>query len=332
MSFFSTVADFLKPTFASAPPPGPELLKALAWVRERVDPTLRAAGNFDKRLAQPLGHAIDYCAGVIGALPGPTAIDHRAFADDPLVHALFATADDVRQMLGRSQAVRDFLASPASWQADHFHALLVARRQEKKQLGMKRAGDVIENDVPQRILFFSDQALIEPHCDLEGLRQRLRQRALESLLQTFQAHLDALRHEREGLSAESAVERSHLTVLRGITDGPAHAVHTRHLAEVDARLREVIETLMPDPLLDALGDFLHAPEPALRLSPFSVSIDRLGVICEAGSDSSVQTLRFPELASRDQRLHLAMLARVDRAEAEEAVAAVRDQQRRFMLI
>ncbi|MDR2188775.1 MAG: hypothetical protein LBE62_12135 [Azonexus sp.] len=332
MSLFSAVARFLKPAFKPTPPPDPALRKMLAWAREQVDPTLRAAGNFDKRLTQPLAHAIDYCAGLIDALPGSVAIDHRAFADDPLVHALFATADDIRQMLGRSQAVRDFLASPASWQADHFHALLVARRQEKTQLGMKRVGDVIENDVPLRLLFFSDQTLIEPHCELESLCQRLRHRALESLFQTFQAHLDALRQERDGLSAESAAERSHLTVLRGAADGPAHAVHTRHLTEVDLRLRAAIASLLPDPLLDALGDFLLAPEAALRLAPFSVSVDRLGIICQPGDNANVQTLSFPELSSRDQRRHLVMLARVNRAEAAEAVAAVRDQQRRFALI
>ncbi len=328
MSLFSAVADFLKPT----PPPDPQLAAALARVAGRVDPILRAAGDFDNRLANPLSHALGYCAGLVAALPGPIAVDRRAFADDPLVHALFATADDIDQMLGRSQAVRDFLASPASWEADHFHALLVARRQEKVQLGMKRNGEVIENDVPQRVLYFSDQTLIEPQCDLGGLRDCLREKALDSLLHTFQAHLDALRHERDGLRADASVERAHLTVLQGATSGPACAVHTRHLTELDARLRETVETLMPDPLLDALADFLRAPEPALRLSPFSISVDRLGIIREPADDIAVHTLHFPELSTRDQRLHLAMLARIDRDEARAAVAAVRDQQHRFMLI
>jgi hypothetical protein len=278
-----------------------------------------------------LAHALGYCASLVGALPGPITVDRQAFAGNPLVHALFATAGDINQMLGRSQAVCDFLGSPASWQADHFHALLVARRQEKQQLGMKRRGDLIENDVPQRVLFFSDQTLIAPQCDLGDLRERLRDMALESLLHAFQAHLEALRHERDGLRADASVERTHLTVLHA-TSGREIEVRTRHLAELDARLRQIAETLMPDPLLDALGDFLLKPEPALRLTPFSISVDRLGIVRDPADDVSVQTLHFPELSTRDQRLHLAMFVRIRRDEAREAVEAVRDQQRRFMII
>jgi len=327
VNLFSAVADLLKP----APPPDSQLIDALARVAGRVDPMLRAASHFEQRLAAPLTHALGYCAGLVGALPGPIAVDRQAFAGDPLVHALFATANDIDQMLGRSQAVRDFLASPASWQDDHFYALLVARHQEKQQLGMKRRGDLIENDVPQRVLFFSDQTLIAPQCDLGELRQVLRGMALDSLLQTFQAHLDALRHERDGLRADASVERAHLTVLHA-TSGREIEVCTRHLDELDDRLRQIAETLMPDPLLDALGDFLLKPEPALHLTPLCISVDRLGIVRDPADDASVQTLNFPELSSRDQRLHLATLVRIRRDEASEAVEVVRDQQRRFMLI
>jgi hypothetical protein len=328
VSLLSAVTDFLKP----AAPPDPQLARALAHVAGLADPVLRTASHFDSRLAAPLQYALGYCDGLVAALPGPIDIDRQAFTRDPLVHALFATAGDIEQMLGRSQAVRDFLANPACWEADHFYAMLVARRQQKKQLGMARHGDLIENDVPQLVLYFSDQTLIEPCCDLEKTRERLRCRALDSLLQTFQEHLDALRNEREGLRADVSVERAHLTVLRGSTPGREYEVHTRHLAELDARLRTIAESLMPDPLLEALGDFLSSPEPALRLSPFSITVDGLGVVREKVDDSNVHTLYFPELSTRDKRLHLAMLARISRDEALEAVETVRDQQHRFMLI
>jgi hypothetical protein len=328
VSLLSAVADFLKP----APLPEPHLARTLRQVAEWVDPVLRNAAHFDHRLAAPVAHALGYCDGLVAALPGPIDIDRQAFVRDPLVHALFATAGDIEQMLGRSQAVRDFLACPACWEADHFYALLVARRQQKKRLGMRQHGELIENDVPQLVLYFSDHSLIEPNCDLALTRERLRCRGLESLLQTFQEHLDALRHEREGLRADVSVERAHLTVLRGTTAGREVEVHTRHLAELDGRLRQIAESLMPDPLLDALGDFLRAPEPALSLAPFSITVDRLGVVSDLAGDSNVHTLHFPELSTRDQRLHLAMLARISRDEALEAVEAVRDQQHRFMLI
>lgn len=329
MSLISAVVDFLKP----APRPEPAVLKALERVAELVDPLLRVAPNFEKSLAFPVQHALGYCDGLVAALPGPVEINRQAFATDPLIHALFATAGDIDQMLGRSQAVRDFLAEPDCWESDHFYAMFAARRQQKKQFGMVQQGDLIQNDVPQQVLYFSDHILIEPHCDLAVTLQKLRCQALESLLHTFSAHVEALRQEREGLRADVSVGRSHLTVLRGTTPGPEYEVRTRQLADLDARLRQNVESLMPEQLLASLAEFLRSPEPALSLAPVSITVDRLGIVREETSqDVDVHTLNFPELSARDKRLHLVMLAKISRDEALEAVEMVRDQQHRFMLI
>ena len=329
MSLLSAVADFLKP----APPPDPSIRKALDRIAEMVDPMLKLAPGFDKHLGGPVERALGYCDGLVAALPGPIDINRQAFANDPLVHALFATADDIDQMLGRSQAVRDFLAEPCSWESDHFYAMFAARRQQKKQLGMEQQGEVIRNDVPQLVLYFSGQTLIEPNCQLENTVRGLRCKAFESLLHTFQAHIQVLRHEREGLRNDVSVERAHLTVLHGSSGGQAYEVGTRHLAELDAKLREQAEALMPEHLVGALADYLQAPEAALHLTPVTITVDRLGIVRdEAADDLNAHTLNFPELTARDRRLHLAMLARISRDEALEAVEMVRDQQHRFMLI
>jgi hypothetical protein len=329
VSLISAVTDFLKP----APRPDPAVLKALERVAELVDPMLKLAPDFEKTLAFPVQHALGYCDGLVAALPGPIDINRQAFASNPLVHALFATAGDIDQMLGRSQAVRDFLAEPCSWESEHFYAMFVARRQQKKQLGVVQQGGLIQNDVPQMVLYFSDHTLIEPSCRLEITQQKLRSKALESLLHTFHAHVETLRREREGLRADVSVERSHLTLLHGATAGREYEVQTRHLADLDSRLRQSVESLMPEQLLTSLAEFLQSPEPALHLSPVSITVDNLGIVHErASQEADVHTLNFPELAARDKRLHLAMLARISRDEALEAVDRVRDQQHRFMLI
>jgi predicted amino acid-binding ACT domain protein len=64
----------------------------------------------------------------------------------------------------------------------------------------------------------------------------------------------------------------------------------------------------------------------------TITVDRLGIVAMTPADLSAHTLNFPELTARDRRLHLAMLARIRRDEAVEAVEMVRDQQHRFMLI
>jgi len=329
VSLFSSIADFLKPT----PAPTPKVLKALDLVGEIVDPLLKSASGFDRQLTPPLEHVLGYCESLVAGLLGPMDINRQAFSGDPLVHALFATADDIDQMLGRSQAVRDFLAEPQCWESEYFYALFAARRQQKKQLGIGQQGDMLQSDVPQTVIYFSDQTLVEPHCNLEVTLENLRCRGLESLLHTFHDHVEALRSERDGLRADVSMERAHLTVLRGKSPGPEFATHTRHLAELDARLRERAASLMPDQLLAALADYLCEPEASLGLSPVSVTVDRLGVVSDQPDDGvNLHTLKFSEFRGRDKRSYMGMLARIRRDEAQAAVDLVQDQRRRFVII
>ncbi len=325
MGLLSAIAGLLQ----REPPADAPTRAALARIAELVDPLLRAAPDFDQRLEAPVHHALAYCDQLVASLPGPHAIDARAFASDPLVHALFATADDIRVMLGRSQAVRDFLADPASRDSDSFYALLAARRREKKQIGMALQGETVQTGVPQTVLYFADHTLVEPRCELDDARHALRSAAFDSLLRNFHAHLEGLRLEREEARGDSARERAHLALLRGQTPGPEYAVHTRRLAELDAHLRAVASSLEADPLVRALAEFLLAPELSLALRPFSVAVDRQGVVAAPGFG---ETLRFPELAARDQRLYLVMLVRVERKEAAAAVASVLDFRHRFVII
>lgn len=328
MSLLSTLADLLKPD----PQPDPEVAAAVGRVIGMVDPLVRAAPRLEKHLLNAVAHALGYCNGLVHALPGPIEINRQTFGRDPLVHALFATATDIDDMLGRSQAVRDFLEKPECWASDCFCAMLAARRQQKRQFGMAQQGDIIRADVPQEVLYFSDQTLVEPNCQLESTRQRLQARALESLLQTFNSHVDALRHERQHLRADASVEHAQLAARHDLP-GEVEAAHTRHLAELDFRLRQNAEALMPEHLVDTLVDFLHHPEPALSLNSVTLRVDRMGVVHrEPDADPQVETLQLPELTSRDRRQHVAALVRISREEAQHAVQAARDRQKRYIII
>lgn len=329
MSLISALADLLKPV----PPPDPAVAAALDRVIGMVDPLVRAAPRLERHLLGAVEHALGYCQGLVAALPGPIEINRRSFASDLLVHALFASPGDIEDMLGRSQAVRDFLDRPECWASDCFCAMLAARRQQKRQFGMAQQGNIIRADVPQEIVYFSDQTLIEPCCDLDTTRDRLQAKALESLLQTFNAHVDKLRRERESLRADLSVEHAQLASWQQQHNISDEEKHTRHLVELDAKLRQNAEALMPENLIEVLADFLRRPETALSLTPVSIRIDRMGIVHNASQpDDDAQTISFPELSSRDRRQHLATLVRISREEALAAVNRSRDRQKRYIII
>ncbi len=328
MSLFSAIADLLKPTA----PPDPQTAAALDHVIGMVDPLVRAVPRLEKHLLGAVEHALGYCDKLVTALPGPIEINRRSFGTDMLVHTLFATPSDIEDMLGRSQAVRDFLDRPECWASDGFCAMLAARRKQRRQFGMAQQGNMIRSDVPQEVLYFSDQTLIEPCCEIDMTRQRLRAKALESLLRTFNTHVDALRHERDNLRIDLSIEHAQFFAKQR-HDASQEDKHTRHLVELDVSLRQNGEALMPENLVEMLADFLYHPESALSLTPVSICIDRMGILHEPGKDDTdAQIIVFPELSSRDRRQHLATLVHISRDEAFEAVNKSRERQKRYIII
>lgn len=326
MNILASLLELINP-----PPTDPRIARALERIAGFVDPLLPATSGFEKQLTGPIQHALDYCQGLVNALPGPVEVGHAQFAQNPLVHALFATAGDIDEMLGRSQEVRDFLRQPCAWESDHFYALLSARHEQKKQLGLARQGELIHNDVAQTVLYFSAHVLVEPDCQLENTLTRLRCKAFERLLDDFHAHIASLREQRETLRSALTLARSQQSMLLGSGHETAHTTASTEVAALDRQLAEINTALMPETQLQNLAAHLQNAEATLQPRPVSLYVDSLGVLQpDAAHDG--QAISFTELKGRDGYLHLLILARIDRDEAQEAVAKVRDEQQRLTIL
>lgn len=330
MSLLSGLGAWLRPA-AHADGPVADALTRVAGV---VGPVVAGESAFSRRLAEPVRHALDYCDSLVEAVPGVIDIDRHAFADDPLVHALFAAPADIDTMLGRSLHLRDYLDARPLADEEHLYSLLAMRRHEKPVLGVALEGDTLRSDVPQTLLYFADHTLVELGPALDDTRAQLRLSAFDSLIAAFDQHLRAVRGERDRLRDDRAMESAHLAVLRGKSGHDEYAVRTRQVDELDRQLRDVGASLQPAALIDTLAGFLARPEALLRLEPVEVSVDRSGVIRDgaAAARGEADTIGFPELVARDRRRHVVVLARIRREDAVRAVQAIRDQQARYVVI
>jgi hypothetical protein len=333
---FAAVAHWLKPAPAINDQVRAALPRVVAALNQigTVGKLAALDSRLTRELATPVARALDYCEALVANVPGLIDIDRHAFSADPLVHALFATPADIDNMLGRSMHLRDYLAAMPAGGDEHLYAMLAMRRHEKASLGIALDGNTLRTDVPQTLLYFSDHTLVEPRIELDDTREQLRLAAFDSLLTSFGEHYKAALTARDRLRDSRTLEQARLmTVMRGKTGGEI-AVRTRAVSELDVRLREVAAALQPGPLLAALADTLRQPETALRLEPIEVSIDRSGVIRDgaAAARGEADTIGFPELVARDQRHHVVVLVRIRREDAARAIAAVREQQSRFVVI
>lgn len=315
-----TLFDWLRPR----PPLDPDLQRRVGQVVATVEPLIAQVGGHERMLAPAVRQAYEYCERIAAAIPGPFPISRAAFASDPLVHALFGSADDIESMLATSQCVREYLPTMALSDGQCC-ALLGMRRKVTAGFGTRLAGEVIQRDEPLKTLTFADHTLAEPSPDLETAHHRLAERMFNGLLKGFLAHVDEVREERQELRDAQAIERAMARCA-----GPE--AHTRRLAELQERLRDTADALEPGRLVRTLADFLAAPEASLHLEPVQLWVDRSGILAEDENDRDhADALRFTELTTRDQRRWVAMVVKIDQQEAHAAVAHF-EERRRYIVI
>jgi hypothetical protein len=312
------ILDWLKPK----PRPDAETLALIEHTVATVDPLLKSVGSHERILAPSVRGAFDYCERVALAIPGPFPITRTAFATDPLVHALFGSADDIAAMFANSRCVREHLLEMTPGSGSQCCALLGMRHRESVGFGVRITGEIIRADEPQRTLYFTDHTLAEPAPDVDAAQRRLARAMFDGLLKGFVAHVEDVRMRRRQLREEQALAR-----VRA-----AGAANTRRQAELQERLVATADALQPPRLIETLAGYLAAPEASLRLTPIKLSVDRSGIIATAREDyERADTLRFVELSTRDQRRWVVMIVRIDRDEARAAVERI-DEARRHIVI
>lgn len=313
MGFLSGLGNLL----GSRPPPEKALREAIERAVDAVDPRLKVVSDYESRLGPAVAHALRHCAAVAASIPGPVEVGARAFAADPMVHALFATPGDISDMLGKSREVREFFADPVNAGRDEFFGLLGMRQRYKAVAGVALNGDVVQHGVPQRLLYFADHTLGELGSGHEVTRRRLQEAAFAGLARGFASCVDELRQEHHEARTAWQMERASVGERR---------------QELEERQRQAIASLAPEKLLDAFAEWLAASEQRLYLKPTEVTVDRMGVISPtATTGPGYSTLNFPELVARDRRQWIVLVARISREDAREALER-QQQANRYLLI
>jgi hypothetical protein len=288
------------------------------------EPLIRQVGGYERKLAPAVQRAIDYCDDIASRIPGPFEISRAAFAADPMVHALFGSADDIEVMLSRSKCVRDHMME-LTVTSGQCCALLGMRHREKVGFGIELTGNIVRMDVPQKTLYFADHTLAEPGPDVTATRAHLRDLLFDGLLKGFAAQVAEVRAEQSGLYREQSITH---TLVRSGNDP---ATHTRRLETLGEQLKASADALQPERLLDTLTATLANPEPHLHLDPVSVSVDRCGVITGVGSEGEGDTLHFAELSGRDKRRWVVIIAKIEREEARRALERFETAQRYIVI-
>ncbi|MDD5366283.1 MAG: hypothetical protein PHR30_13170 [Gallionellaceae bacterium] len=287
----------------------PELSAAVERAVELVEPRLKQAGGYPERYREAVARALGYAHKLAGQVPGPVHVSRETYVSDPLVHALFASPDEVHQALCVSQSMRDFRRDHPD--AGEVYALLCMRRGTKAMLGIEMDGEILRRDVPQQAVFFTDHTLADPGLTEAEARERIAQGFFDSLV----AHVRLRVEARKQKKAELEQERDEvLARLHGAEPGLRRELETR-LQHILHRLGQVTELLDLRRYGDDFEAVLMVPERHVYTERAEMVLDGMGLLQEPDASGSTR-IEFCDLVGRDRRRWTVAMMYCDRVRDE----------------
>jgi hypothetical protein len=179
------------------------LTRALDRTVEVVEPKLALARDWRSRLQPGVEAAVELARSTAMRLQEFHEASEDAWGSDPVVRALFATAGDVKQVLGRSNELqRHFRAGDAG---DEAYAVLGADFEAKRVLGAALEGDRVRQDVSLTQARFGGQHIRIVAATPELLQRATGVRIFNQMLLAVTRRLAEVDRQREDANVTARV-------------------------------------------------------------------------------------------------------------------------------
>lgn len=303
---------------------------------DRTDKRLRALSGHQKVLRKPVVAAIRHVIRLVDQLPSAIELSPRSYGREPTLRAAFASADHLRDTLGRLQTVRHYLHhAPAPPPAEIF-GLVTMFQHRHHVLGLELHGDMVVRDVLQTAVSFSDYRFIAPAGREMRTRRELKIHAFDFLLETALQRIGMEKTRRAGLVLEREQLRRKIESLKLEQNGQQGASRRRaplgetarllraELQRVDAGLgRYPGAQLGLEESLELVVGTLNNVADLLAVTPLRDSLDYRGIKLSGRKAATAPPLRALEFASSTGFRRTVFLARIPRDVLPPPIDAVK---------
>lgn len=304
--------------------------EAADYVVRMSDPRIALIGRYRERLMPATSAALKFIQAQRDLLGEPVDAHPSSWHSTPLLRAIFATAEDMQHALGRCTELMEwFDRNPLCNEAVTTLGMALS---EQKTFGMAVHGEVVQRDVVQTTLSFSEHRARVFSSNLETLWRNVGRRILDELALVALTRFESEQTSRKLLEEERTLLRSRLraferrgTGIDNFTAGGAHSTMEgrkllRQIEENERRLaqKEGYEDLL-ELRLSILDDVLRNPEAFVHIQQRSLSLDSMNRIVEDGAPDG-NLIRFVSVrVEREPARERALVAlRVHRMAQEPA--------------
>ncbi|MBV5327424.1 MAG: hypothetical protein JZU65_07280 [Chlorobium sp.] len=280
--------------------------EATEHVVQLADPIIRQAKRYQQVLHAPIMGAMAHFRSLTEAIPGPVALNRNQYHDNPLVKALFASPDELEEVLRLSPEVNRFRKQGY---AGEVMAMMTMQQNERTIFGTKQQGELLLRDVRQQTIDFSDHRIVAVAADLEATKDGIVNRGLEVLATFAMERITTLRARK----AELQGTREYLKGMMKILGGKSHmqemfAAPTmknreelqkaeKALAEVDLELEELRKQIsLPEHSLGYLEEIIRKSEALLVVRNQSFRLNWMNVRVDDATDREAHEITLAEFS------------------------------------
>ena len=299
-----------------------DLLAAVEHVAGKVDPKVRWASNYRQRLKPAVRRTLQYADELVEKIPGPYPIHPEAWDKDPLVHSLFTSPRQVERRFYADPEIRKFFQHSRT---DQGYAVLTTTKQEKTVFGTKRRGKLLERDVPQISVEFTDHRVLLATAGEAELRRELTEelltylagQALEEILALKSWHQELVQ-EREILDMQLKIRKSGnrgIRLLQNEDEVMQMLAAENVLADLHQKIREVRRQLdEPGDYVEHVVKVLLHPETYLSVDRETLRLNEMGMKIEAESTVPVNEFTLGQVKLKNGHRRWAALVRCSRTD------------------
>lgn len=299
--------------------------EAIERLVEETDPRIRLIRRYAEKLRSGVETALGHNRDIVARIAGPIVLDAQSWSTDPLVNAAFARAADIPGVVSRSVEVREFFEQGAGRGSHECFALFGMQRAERRIFGKELMGEVVQSDVVQTAVSFTNHRMIAPAPTETELRRQIEQRAFHHLVEEAMDQVSQAFEREKGLEEQRAMLRLKVKVMRRQHRGLEALVEAepqaspdvqelqRELGEVETRLRQLHVTLSNlENYVPHLNKVLGHPEEHLSLQEVPLRLNRMNIVVSKATDEPIHDLRLAEVKLRDGRCFALLLVKCSR--------------------
>ncbi len=287
---------------------------AIERVLEGTDKRLRSYSGYKTALRGPVVTAAEHIIALVDGLPAPTEINRATCASDPRLKAFFGSFARFQEKIGTAKNLRDFIEQNALSPSDRIYGLLIMEKSEVRKPGSAMHGDVIQRDVIQTSVNFSNhnfRGIARSPAEIgislkRGGFDHLIERGLEDIVAARSKRV-ALTEKHKFLERKLAAMRAGKWGLGGVlgenteaaneteNDPDALSVEIKALEAEMSELGESQDVLGRN--MEIIQHALRHADTVLSIRPVTLVVDNMNFKVDAGTPGNVNTLELLELFS-----------------------------------